>query len=104
MIAASSPIARSPTSTELRSGTSDWSAVSPTVAGPMPGLLEWHLLGNTVGIQVWSVSARAGHSSAVLDETDATRPPRGWSLTSAHRWCQALMRFLGDDGFGEFGQ
>ncbi len=38
-------------------------------ARPMPGLLEWHL-GDTFGLQVWSESGRAGHSSVVLDETD----------------------------------
>ena len=38
-------------------------------ARPMPGLLEWHL-GDTFGIQVWSETDRAGHSTVVLDETD----------------------------------
>ena len=36
---------------------------------PMPGLLEWHL-GETFGVQVWSESDRAGHSSMVLDVSD----------------------------------
>lgn len=38
-------------------------------ARPMPGLIEWHL-GDAFGVQVWSDSDRAGHSSVVLDETD----------------------------------
>lgn len=38
-------------------------------ARPMPGLIEWHL-GDTFGVQVWSESGRAGHSSVVLVETD----------------------------------
>ena len=42
-------------------------------ARPMPGLLEWQL-GDAFGIQIWSETDRAGHSSVVLDETnlDAT--------------------------------
>ncbi|WP_216695536.1 VOC family protein [Dietzia psychralcaliphila] len=36
---------------------------------PMPGLIEWHP-GATFGLQVWSESERAGHSTVVLDETD----------------------------------
>ena len=38
-------------------------------ARPMPGLLEWHLA-DGFGLQVWSESARAGHSSVVLGETE----------------------------------
>jgi len=35
----------------------------------MPGLIEWHL-GDSYGLQVWSESDRAGHSSVVVEETD----------------------------------
>lgn len=38
-------------------------------ATPMPGLLEW-LLGDTIGVQVWSEPDRAGRSSMVLEGTD----------------------------------
>jgi catechol 2,3-dioxygenase-like lactoylglutathione lyase family enzyme len=38
-------------------------------ARPMPGLIEWRLA-DTFGLQVWRDSARSGHSSVVLDETD----------------------------------
>jgi catechol 2,3-dioxygenase-like lactoylglutathione lyase family enzyme len=36
---------------------------------PMPGLLEWHV-GPTTGLQVWSESARAGHSTFVAGSED----------------------------------
>lgn len=36
---------------------------------PMAGLIEWHL-GDSYGLQVWSDSDRAGHSTVVLEETD----------------------------------
>lgn len=38
-------------------------------ARPMAGLLEWHL-GEGFGLQVWSEPERAGHSCAVLHDTD----------------------------------
>ena len=38
--------------------------------GPWDGLVEWHLLYDAVGIQVWLDPERAGRSTMVLDESD----------------------------------
>lgn len=42
-------------------------------ARPMPGLLEWHLVGPS-GLQVWHDPGRSGSSTAVVgvDDLDAT--------------------------------
>ena len=42
-------------------------------ARPMDGLIEWHLQGDTVGVQVWAEPDRAGRSSMVLGESDLDR-------------------------------
>jgi predicted enzyme related to lactoylglutathione lyase len=39
-------------------------------ARPMAGLIEWHLQGDAIGVQVWSEPERAGRSSMVLGDTD----------------------------------
>ncbi|MEU9320435.1 VOC family protein [Streptomyces sp. NPDC048295] len=36
---------------------------------PMHGLVEWHL-SDTYGVQVWADPNRAGHSTAILAESD----------------------------------